>query len=274
MCEISTPTYPPYYIQNKYNKRKVVTNNMEFVITNGSQYIKEDFRGLPVHVNDDSLAVVFDCASKANRYLDKHYRAINTKNKMSFCVRSLHDIHNEAKLQEEIGETLDSSLLHDFRELDLMTAFESDFDEDFDFKNTPLEDEDFCFPSFLTNAIKVFSNLKEYTDCMKAKEHEIDDMIADLRHFERDESTNLTGVQMQNLGYYRQELERKRKHYKTNRILGEVFFKDIGRIQNNNYIKVIDRIINSEYKYRRLSEEDIDTIINTDTISERWAVNH
>ena len=79
--------------------------------------------------------------------------------------------------------------------------------------------------------------------------------ILDVRHFIRDEETKLGTVPMSRISYLLQYYERQRAICKKNRNCAKLFQYHVERFKNRKYMKVIDKITNSKYKYRRLSKE-------------------
>jgi hypothetical protein len=245
---------------------------MGFIITDGAKFIKENEKGDPVKVNGIALATEFSTAIEANTYLlSSQMKRINSDMKNKFRIEPVEgELHiKSSKIDKEIEE----QIAKEIKELDGVYEDYNDIKySDEDNKHvysgkTPMEDDDFDLGEFLLKAVEVFSNLNKFAENMAYMEREMDLNINDLRHFERDDNTRLNAIQMQNLGYCRQEMERMRKRYKSNKILSSIFVNDINRVKNENYIKVIKRVIGSEYKFRRLSKDDINNMIKTNSVN-------
>ena len=114
------------------------------------------------------------------------------------------------------------------------------------------------------NDIGIGNFFKMVIDCVSDRENienmeylikEYDLKILDVRHFIRDEETKLGTVSMSRISYLLQYYERQRAICKRNRNCAKLFQYHIERFKNRKYMKVIDKIANSKYKYRRLSKE-------------------
>lgn len=114
---------------------------------------------------------------------------------------------------------------------------------------------------FFKNTIAVISQLREYAHCMRRLESEYNMKISDVRHYKRDKSTKLNAIQLQKLEQFEIKLERERYEAKSNYIIAEIFLSDFGRMENSNYIGVVDSVKNSTYKPQRLSFDLLDEIV-------------
>jgi hypothetical protein len=241
---------------------------MDFVLTDGLKFIKQNEHGDPVKETQVAKATVFESMVAANNYLqtNKMIKVNSDNGKNRFHVEELEggvhnkDIKMEKALEEELRKEINGldGVYQDYADIKL-----ADEDNKHIYTGkTALEDEDFDLYEFLHNALNVFSQLENFIENMTYLERETDLKLLDLRHYKRDKRTKLNAIQMQKLAYYEQELERERKEYKTNRILASIFSKDINRIKNRQFVKIIDKIANSEYRYRRLDKGEIEDIIS------------
>lgn len=240
----------------------------QYVITDGIKFIKENSSGDPTKVNGIALATIYEDLKEANTY----FQSTKMKNlisgaKSKFRIEPVEGemFNRSTKAEKEIEEEI-------FQEIKEMDGVYEDFN-DVKFSDnvnkhvyagkTFMEDEEFDLAEFLSTAVRVFSQLDKYAENMAYMEREMDLAINDMRHFNRDEKTKLNAIQMQSFGYCVQEMERMRKKYKTNKILASIFTKDIKRLKNKSFVKVINNITESEYKYRRLDMETIANMIKT-----------
>ncbi|MBU5333565.1 hypothetical protein KQI61_15300 [Anaerocolumna aminovalerica] len=239
----------------------------QYVLTDGKKFIKINEFGDPVKTNNIILANVFESMLDANNFLqtDKMIRINNNNGKNKFNIKEVKDLpipfgekyKNKARAIE--SEDIFSD---DIENLDDM-KFRYKDNKHFYSEKTYMENEDFNIAEFMKLAIKVFSQLDTYIENMAYLEREIDLKILDIRHFKRDDSTKMNAIEAQSLEYYEQELERERIFYKKNRLICENFQRDINNIKDEQYINKIDNIQNSEYRYRRLSKEQINDLISS-----------
>jgi hypothetical protein len=111
--------------------------------------------------------------------------------------------------------------------------------------------------------VTVFSSLDVYAENMAYMEQEIDLKLLDIRHYKRDTNTRLNAIAAQQLEYLEQDLERERVQYKKNKIIASLFTKDIKRIKNKAFLKILGDIYNIDYKYKRINKDDIEEMIRT-----------
>ena len=98
------------------------------------------------------------------------------------------------------------------------------------------------------------TDIAAYIENMEYLIKEYDLKILDVRHFIRDEDTKLGTVSMSRISYLLQYYERQRAICKRNRNCAKIFQYHVERFKSKKYMKVIDTIMNSKYKYRRLSK--------------------
>ncbi|MBR5308522.1 MAG: hypothetical protein IKU43_07110 [Clostridia bacterium] len=129
-------------------------------------------------------------------------------------------------------------------------------------KTTILEADDFDICNFFDKVITVMSQLDRYIANMKDGEQLTDMKILDVRHYIRNNNHRLNAIQMQRLGYYLQELERKRYGYKSGRLIAEMFASNVEALKDKSCIDKMNDIVNSRYHPRVLEDSDIESIIN------------
>lgn len=217
---------------------------MQYVITDGNKYIKIT-SGKIEETASESLAEVFENPMEANKLFQSV--EFGKKKRASFKIQTID--YNPY----QSGESNINSIMNEIK--DEITDYDFNMPDE-----TTLENESFDIINFFKNTVAVLSELEVFVENMRYLESETDLEILDVRHFMRNEDNKLNVIQMQRLGYYLQQLERNRYKYKRDRIVAEVFLKDINRLSNKNYISVVDRITTSEYKPRRLN--NIEYIIN------------
>lgn len=228
---------------------------MECLITNGKQYIRLDSNGTP-QTCGQVLADRFpeDKARNIIRNLPKPMR------KFHFNVQLISEINapakqvEEAKLPEDINDVLTE--LDDYYE---------------DYQRNPKYDNPYTYhgetsleKEMSVNHVDVGNFFKMVIDCVSNRESYIENMeylikeydlkILDVRHFIRDEDTKLGTVSMSRISYLLQYYERQRAICKRNRNCAKIFQYHVERFKSKKYMKVIDTIMNSKYKYRRLSK--------------------
>lgn len=129
-------------------------------------------------------------------------------------------------------------------------------------KTTMLESDDFDICAFFENVITVMSQLDRYISNMNDGEQLTDMKKLDVRHYIRDNNHRLNAIQMQRLGYYLQELERKRYGYKSGRLIAEMFANNVEALKDKSFIDKMNDVVNSRYRPRVLEDSDIESIIN------------
>ena len=229
------------------------------LITNGKQYIRLDENGTPMTCGQ-ALAGKFteDKAKNIIRNLPKPMR------KFHFNVQLIPEINSPTpqKVEEPLPEDIDEVL----QELD---DFYSDYKKSSKNDNpytyhgeTTLEKESSVnyidIGNFMKMIVNCISELGNYIDNMRYLEKECDLKILDIRHYLRDEETKLGTVSMSRMGYLLQHYERQRAAYKRNRNCARIFQHGIERFKNKKYTLVVDEILNSKYRYRRLSKSYLD----------------
>lgn len=229
---------------------------MDCLITNGKQYIRLDSNGSP-QTCGQVLAERFseDKAKNIIKNLPKPLR------KFHFNVQLVSEIAAQPKPIEE--EKLPEDINGILAELD---DYYEDYQRNPKYDNpytyhgeTALEKElsmnDIGIGNFFKMVIDCVSDREKYIENMEYLIKEYDLKILDVRHFIRDEETKLGTVSMSRISYLLQYYERQRAICKRNRNCAKLFQYHVERFKNRKYMKVIDRITNSKYKYRRLSKE-------------------
>lgn len=229
---------------------------MDCLITNGKQYIRLDSNGSP-QTCGQVLAERFseDKAKNIIKNLPKPLR------KFHFNVQLVSEIAAQPKPIEE--EKLPEDINGILAELD---DYYEDYQRNSKYDNpytyhgeTALEKElsmnDIGIGNFFKMVIDCVSDREKYIENMEYLIKEYDLKILDVRHFIRDEETKLGTVTMSRISYLLQYYERQRAICKRNRNCAKLFQYHVERFKNRKYMKVIDRITNSKYKYRRLSKE-------------------
>lgn len=229
---------------------------MDCLITNGKQYIRLDSNGSP-QTCGQVLAERFseDKAKNIIKNLPKPLR------KFHFNVQLVSEIAAQPKPIEE--EKLPEDINGILAELD---DYYEDYQRNPKYDNpytyhgeTALEKElsmnDIGIGNFFKMVIDCVSDREKYIENMEYLIKEYDLKILDVRHFIRDEETKLGTVSMSRISYLLQYYERQRAICKRNRNCAKLFQYHVERFKNRKYMKVIDKIENSKYKYRRLSKE-------------------
>ena len=241
----------------------------KYIITNGIKYIKLNDKNDPTKTNSMGLATVFEDLLSANNYLQSPQMSKLNKDagKRKFYIEEIEGLVSINKSKED--KQLEDELLKEIQESDgVYTDFEyikmSDKDNKHVYSSkTIIENEDFDFAEYVKNAIQIFSQLEIFAENMAYLEQECDLKILDIRHYKRDYNTRLNAIEAQRLEYYEQELERERIKYKKNKTIARLLLKDFMRLKDKRVIRFIENICNSEYRYRRISKEDIESIIKT-----------
>lgn len=229
---------------------------MDCLIINGKQYIRLDSNGSP-QTCGQVLAERFseDKAKNIIKNLPKPLR------KFHFNVQLVSEIAAQPKPIEE--EKLPEDINGILAELD---DYYEDYQRNPKYDNpytyhgeTALEKElsmnDIGIGNFFKMVIDCVSDREKYIENMEYLIKEYDLKILDVRHFIRDEETKLGTVSMSRISYLLQYYERQRAICKRNRNCAKLFQYHVERFKNRKYMKVIDKIANSKYKYRRLSKE-------------------
>ena len=228
---------------------------MDCLITNGKQYIRLDSNGSP-QTCGQVLAERFseDKAKNIIKNLPKPLR------KFHFNVQLVSEIAAQPKPIEE--EKLPEDINGILEELD---DYYEDYQRNPKYDNpytyhgeTALEKElsmnDIGIGNFFKMVIECVSDREAYIENMEYLIKEYDLKILDVRHFIRDEDTKLGTVAMSRISYLLQYYERQRAICKRNRNCAKIFQYHVERFKSKKYMKVIDTIMNSKYKYRRLSK--------------------
>lgn len=207
----------------------------------------------------------------AVRYLQKDFQKIKQKNIIKNLPKPLRKFHFNVQLVSEIAaqpkpieeEKLPEDINGILAELD---DYYEDYQRNPKYDNpytyhgeTALEKElsmnDIGIGNFFKMVIDCVSDREKYIENMEYLIKEYDLKILDVRHFIRDEETKLGTVSMSRISYLLQYYERQRAICKRNRNCAKLFQYHVERFKNRKYMKVIDKIVNSKYKYRRLSKE-------------------
>ena len=219
------------------------------IITDGKNYL----------ANQNGWTLVTD-KSKAQHF---------TQEKANNVLGSLPKIFSNKSLY--VDELILQPSDNVFNEISSMDGAYMDFDlneicEDNKYMyhgETKIERDNVDFIKLLITAIEALSQLDDYVENMGFLERETDLKLMDVRHYKRDPETRLNGIEAQQLQYYEQELERERIKYKINRSIATLFQKDISRIKDKKYIAIVNRMATGEYKYRRLTKDNIEEIMHS-----------
>ena len=137
----------------------------------------------------------------------------------------------------------------------------SNINKEYTYVETELEKSGFDISNFFNEAIKIISQLRDYAKNMEYLEQEYNKKILDVRHYKRDVNTKLNAIQLQRLEQFEIQLERERYECKSNRIIADMFLLDLNRMENINYIEVMKRVKDSEYKPEIFTFELLDEIV-------------
>lgn len=228
---------------------------MNCLITNGSTYIKLDENGQPV-----------TCVKHAAQIFPEE-KARNILNCLPKTFKKFHfkikPIYINETSQIETPQITES----DLEEIQSMDDWYEDYNNAGDKDNfhvysgkTSIEElED--VPGELKRIVRILSQMDIYIENMEYMQRELDLKILDIRHYIRNNETKLGSVHMGKIGYMLQDLERQRAECKMNKNSCLIFQKDFERFRKSKYIKVLDEMSSSEYRYRRLDQEEIKGLI-------------
>lgn len=207
---------------------------MCYVLTDNNLYIGKDFRGCPTAVTAKEKACTFKTRIAANNFLR--------------CIpEAIKRYHWEVFVLDERNEEF---AIPEAKKFGNPT------------KATSLEDENFDICAFFTQTIQVMSQLDRFIANMVSNEQIVDMKILDVRHYIRDNNHKLNAIQMQRLGYYLQDLEKERYHYKSQRLIAAMFTANIEALKDKNNIDKMNDIVTSKYRPKVLDDTDIEYIIN------------
>lgn len=231
---------------------------MIYVITNGEQYIRTNPNGRLAWSGNPTLANSFETFPAALGFLKtKRVQNFLKGNSRRSRVVELTDGYMPVEKPENCCEE-DKSNINDIISMDIERLLNEPHLPDEQnpytyYGKTRLDMENVDISDVLVSAGKVLTNLDKQYENIKYLEKEMDLRILDIRHYLRDENTKLSGVAMQRCGYYLQELERYRKIYKKNRLVLELIKDDANKLKDENIQNEIQNIMNSPYRYRRIS---------------------
>jgi hypothetical protein len=236
---------------------------LDYIITNGRQYIRLNENGAPV-----------SCAKPAA----ERFTQYKAENIVKSLPKSLQKFHFKVQPVPEEGSKIDEYAIQATYKkpldeeskavLENLDDFYEDYRESSDKDNihaytqrTYIEDNIDDVPAMLREMIIFVSQMDNFIQNMKYTIREYDLKILDVRHFIRNNGTRLGVVHMAKVGYLWQDFERKRAKCKIAMNCCLVFQNHLERLKNENYINIIDEISGSEYRYRRLDEDAINTLI-------------
>lgn len=200
-----------------------------YLLSNGRNYIGLDYDNRPTSVCNINKALSFTERQKAVNYKE------NLKTTLKKFNWEVIEIKEEQSVSCELSEI--------------------------NFTRTMLDEKDFDIVEFFKNTITTVSQLKEYAANMDFEEKQYNKKIKDARHYKRDKKTKLNAIQLQRLEQFEIKLERERYECKSNRLIAELFFKDLSRLGNPDYINIVKDIKESEYKPEILTYEMLDEIV-------------
>lgn len=240
-------------------------NNNAYIITNGHQFIQVSLQGAARKMNNISFAEIFNTRKEADIFYgsremhcvlkdDKRFKI--TKVPEQFYISSTNQIVNNEELrllEEDLKRNIKG-----FKELYENDLVQPDNSNAYFYAGaTYIEESDTNLGEFLVQAIKIMSEIDVYVENMAHLERDTTLKIDDMRHFVRDSSCKLSAVTMAKWGYKIQALERQREYYKRNRIMARVILNNPDALKNKDYIKIIETIATSKYKYRRFEHDEI-----------------
>ena len=204
-----------------------------YVLSNGNTYIGINNDNIATSVSNVNKAMRFTEEKKAINYRDN---LKNTLKKFNWQVVKVEDEDENVGVNcENVGE--------------------------YTYVETELEKSGFDISKFFNEAIKIISQLRDYAKNMEYLEQEYNKKILDVRHYKRDINTKLNAIQLQRLEQFEIQLERERYECKSNRIIADMFLLDLNRMENINYIEVMKRVKDSEYKPEIFTFELLDGIV-------------
>ena len=228
---------------------------MDCLITNGKQYIRLDSNGSP-QTCGQVLAERFseDKAKNIIKNLPKPLRKFHFNVQLVSEIAAQPKPIEEEKLPEDIN-----GILAEFDDYYEDYQRNPKYDNPYTYHGeTALEKElsmnDIGIGNFFKMVIDCVSDREKYIENMEYLIKEYDLKILDVRHFIRDKETKLGTVPMSRISYLLQYYERQRAICKRNRNCAKIFQYHVERFKSKKYMKVIDTIMNSKYKYRRLSK--------------------
>lgn len=219
---------------------------MSCYITNGKTFIKLDNTGTPMTCGRDKAQKFSE--EKANNILKALPKRIQ---KFNYEIEIEEDIKEEEETIIDVLTELDD-VYEDYNETIIQSK-----DNVHTYKGRTYIEDLVDIPGQLADIIVFMSQIDDYVENMKYMQRELDLKIMDYRHYIRNNKTKLGTVHMGKVGYDLQELERKREECKRNKNCCLVFANNLERFKNKNYVEVLHNICNSEYRYRRMNEEDI-----------------
>lgn len=204
-----------------------------YYLRNGRTYIGINEENRATSVSNLDKALAFSEKKKAENYRDN---LKTTLKKFNWMVIEVKD--------EDTTPTPD-------------TTEETDTEHE----ETTIEISGIDISVYFKEAIKTLSQLRRYASNMQKLEEEYNKKILDVRHYKRDIRTKLNAIQLQRLEQFEIQLERERYECKSNRRIAEIFLVDLNRLRNINYIEVVKRVKESEYKPEILTYEMLDNIV-------------
>ena len=204
-----------------------------YVLSNGHSYIGVNEENVATSVSNIRKALSFSEEKKAYNYRD------NLKSTLRRFNWQIVKIEDDAEPD----------------------SFENTECGVYTYTETQLEKSGFNISEFFDNAVNTVSQLRDYANNMNFLEQEYNKKILDVRHYKRDINTKLSAIQLQRLEQFEIQLERERYECKSNRMIAEIFLTDLKRLENINYIDVVNNIKHSEYKPEILTYEMLDDIV-------------
>ena len=219
----------------------------EYLITNGTKYVKQKVSGKYDYVQNPSIADTWNTVKLAEAIL---HNALPKAIRKDFYVAYWDG-------KEYVKCTMTETEKKEHR------AKMASIDENnsYIYIETELEKAGFDISEFFNNAIQTISELGNYASNMNFLEQEYNKKILDVRHYKRDANTKLNAIQLQRLEQFEIQLERERYECKSNRKIAEIFLADLSRLENIKYIEIVKNIKESEYKPEILTYEMLDDIV-------------
>ena len=205
-----------------------------YYLHNGCNYIGTDDNNVATSVTNIEKALPFTDAKKATNYLGNLKQTLR---KFKWQVVYVEEQESDDNSDERI--------------------------------ETELEKSGFDISKFFIEAVQTISQLRDYAKNMGLLEQEYNKKILDVRHYKRDVKTKLSAIQLQRLEQFEIRLERERYECKSNRTIAEIFLSDLKRLENINYVEVVNNVKQSEYKPEIYTYEMLDEIVGKKTNNRR-----
>lgn len=237
----------------------LITDGYSYLCIDNKNRIKTGTKQQAKVFTDDKAKNVLKCLPKSFKRYGFHIESINGED--------MSHLKSFPKEFESLADKEEAEALRESAEF--VKSAEYEFKNDFEITNNCCN-EDISYQdvpdikALLDDILPQISKLPKYVEILDSKQKEYELEILDIRHFLRDSTVPMSTLAMANICEKLQDIERLRKTCKINKLKIQYVLDNINRITSKSLLDEV-HAMDKEYRYRRLSKEELENIAGFDT---------